>query len=661
MLLFVLLVLAACNSAPAPIATPTITLTPTVTRTPAPTATPTVTPTPTPPGSLHPDRLIYLSAREPDTLDPHLDYTTEGAGVLINLYETLVTYDKADPGKFTPLLAEFIPEPVPAPDGSVSYTFVVPRGIIFHNGELLRAEDVAYSLWRAMLLARSDQGGPTTAATRTPGYLLLETFFGVDDAAWLVDDTGRFLGDPEFLRMARPDLLRAACERVKRAVTFDNAARAVTLTLPRPSASLLAALAGPWASVLSRDWLVQRGEWDGDCLTWQYFYDTAPSTSAIHDQANGSGPYQLDHWTLQGEIALIANSGYRQGAPKIGRVEIKPIGNFDQRLSHLRAGSADLIEAATLAEQAQLDELVREQCDLRGACDVIDHRRLLRRYGDLPSIERRNVFFNFALPAGSPYARSGQLDGQGVPPDFFADVHVRRAFNACFNRSAFITETLAGQSEIPLTLTLPDQPGYAGTPASGFDLADCEAEFKAVEITSPGDQLLWDTGFALELPYRDGDAVQRAVLDNLAYHVAQVNASFIITPIAISAADWAREWKAGQLPLAVYAWQEDVHDPHNWYQPYLLDTYATHFSLPDDLTAKYRALIDRGARDLNADTRAATYAELNAALFDDAALIYLPYRLNRRYEPVYLSGWLNSLSMNPLVPAPGYVRDFAEK
>ena len=657
-----LLLLAACGVPQPPAATPTITFTPTVTRTHAPTATPTVTPTPTPPGSLHADRLIYLAAHEPNTLDPHLDYTMAGTGVLQNIYETLVTYDKANPAQFAPLLAEFMPAPKMADDGSVSYTFIIPRGITFHTGDELKPEDVAYSLWRALLLARSDHGGPTAQGSiRTPGYVLLDTFFGLDDAALLVDDTGKFLGDPEYLRMAQPAALRKACERVKHAITFDNAARSVTLTLPRPAAMLFPALAGPWAAALSKDWMVERGEWDGDCLTWQYFYGGDPQAGAIRDQANGTGPYQLDHWTPQGEIVLTANPSYRQGMPKINRVEIKPIGNFDQRLSNLHAGSADLIEITKLDEQAQLDDLVREQCDLQAKCEVLDHRRLLRRYTDLPSIARRNVFFNFALPKDSPYARSGQLDGQGVPPDFFADAQVRRAFNACFNRSAFITETLAGQGELPQTLTLPGQPGYADAPAGSFDLAQCEAEFKASELTSPDGQPLWDTGFALELPYRDGDAVQRAVLDNLAYHLAQVNASFVITPIAISARDWAGEWDAGQLPLAVFAWQEDMHDPHNWYQPYFFETYTTRFNLPKDLTAKYQALIDEGAHDLNAETRALVYAELNAALFDDALLIYLPYRLNRRYEPVYLAGWLNSLSMNPLLPDPGYVRDFTEK
>ena len=78
-------------------------------------------------------------------------------------------------------------------------------------------------------------------------------------------------------------------------------------------------------------------------------------------QANGTGPYQLDHWTPGAEIVLTANAGYRQGPPKIDRVEIKTIGNFEQRLQLLRARDADLIDADhTRSEQARLDELVRE-------------------------------------------------------------------------------------------------------------------------------------------------------------------------------------------------------------------------------------------------------------------------------------------------------------
>jgi peptide/nickel transport system substrate-binding protein len=606
--------------------------------------------------------LIYLTEHEPDTLDPHVDYTAAGAGVLHNVYETLVTYDQANPAKFAPLLAEYVPEAVAAADGSVTYTFIIPDGIKFQQGGEVSAEDVAYSLWRSALLGRTDRVGSIfEAATRTPGFLLLDALFGVDDAALLVDAGGKFVGDPEFLRMAKAGALQAACQQVKSAITFDNLGRSVTLKLPRPYAPLLSVLATPGTSILSKQWLSAQGEWNGDCQTWQYFYGLSPTAEPLRAQANGTGPYQLDHWTPGAEIVLTANAGYRQGPPKIDRVEIKTIENFDQRLQLLRARAADLIEAGTPDQLARLDQLVREQCDLNGQCDVSNFNGLLRRYADRSSIVRHNVFFNFALPKGSPYAGSGQLDGQGVPLNFFADVHVRRAFNACFDRSAFITDTLAGQGEVPRAITLSDQPGYAGSPTVDFDLARCAEEFKAAAFKTQDELTLWDTGFAMQLPYRDGDAVQQAVVDQLAQNIAQLSAKFVITPVSISTLDWLRELRAGQLPLAAVGWQEDIHDPHNWYRPYLLDTYAARFNLPNDLAQKYQALIDQGVSESDSGARAATYAALNAALNEDAALILLPTGSNRRYEPVYLKGWLNGLSMNPLLPLPGYVYEYAER
>ena len=661
-LLFALISLAACRATPTPApAGPTPTSTPAA-RTPAPTATPTVTPTPAPPQSRHPGTLIYLAEHEPETLDPHLDYTAAGAGVLDNIYETLITYDKANPSKFAPLLAEYVPEAVPAGEGGVTYTFIIPKGIAFQQGSEVSAEDVAYSLWRSALLGRTDRAGSVfDAPARTPGFLLLDALFGVDDAALLVDASGKFMGDPEFLRMAKADALAAACEQVKSAITFDKGARSVTVHLPRPYAPLLSVLATPGTAILSKQWLIDQGEWDGDCQTWQYFYGLPPAGGVIRAQANGTGPYQLDHWTPGTELVLTANSGYRHGSPKIKRVEIKTIGDFDQRLQMLRARAADLIEARTPEQLARLDELVRERCDLNDQCEVINFDGLLRRYAAVPSPVRQNVFFNFALPKGSVYAGSGQLDGQGVPLNFFADVHARRAFNACFDRSAFISDTLAGQGEIPRALTLPDEPGYDSGPAADLDLARCAEEFKGVELQTKDARSLWEAGFALQVPYREGDEAQRAVVEQLARNVAQVNAAFVITPVSISTLDWLSELRAGQIPLAAIGWQEDLHDPHNWYRPYLLDTYTSRFNLPADLAQKYEVLIDQGVLDLDTETRATTYGALNAALQDDALLILLPYAVQPRYEPVYLTGWLGGLSMNPLLPAPGYVYELTER
>ena len=35
-------------------------------------------------------------------------------------------------------------------------------------------------------------------------------------------------------------------------------------------------------------------------------------------------------------------------------------------------------------------------------------------------------------PTGNPNIGSGKLDGNGIPPDFFADINVRKAFLHAF-------------------------------------------------------------------------------------------------------------------------------------------------------------------------------------------------------------------------------------
>ena len=59
---------------------------------------------------------------------------------------------------------------------------------------------------------------------------------------------------------------------------------------------------------------------------------------------------------------------------------------------------------------------------------------------------------------GNPYIGSGELDGNGIPADFFSDVHVRKAFNYCFDYDAYIDDASGwrGRAE-----HRPDQPGSA--------------------------------------------------------------------------------------------------------------------------------------------------------------------------------------------------------
>jgi len=125
---------AACAPAATPSPTP-----------PAPAASPTAPPAPTPTPA--PKVLVVARAKmDIRTLDPHRQYEIAPPQIMRAAYETLVTLgDKgADITKIEPLLAESYEV---SPDARV-YTFRLRKGIKFHTGNEMTAEDVLFSFRR---------------------------------------------------------------------------------------------------------------------------------------------------------------------------------------------------------------------------------------------------------------------------------------------------------------------------------------------------------------------------------------------------------------------------------------------------------------------------------------------------------------------------------
>jgi len=92
--------------------------------------------------SKHPDTLVVATTYDAKTLDPYMTNDVASSNAMRQIYETLVTID--DQGKVVPSLAEKI-ERV---DGK-TYRFTLKKGVKFHNGETLTADDALYSLNRA--------------------------------------------------------------------------------------------------------------------------------------------------------------------------------------------------------------------------------------------------------------------------------------------------------------------------------------------------------------------------------------------------------------------------------------------------------------------------------------------------------------------------------
>nr|WP_321513758.1 ABC transporter substrate-binding protein [uncultured Pseudodesulfovibrio sp.] len=90
----------------------------------------------------HPDTLVVATTYDAKTLDPYMTNDVASSNAMRQIYETLVAIDAE--GKVVPFLAEKI-ERV---DGT-TYRFTLKKGVKFHNGETLTADDALYSLKRA--------------------------------------------------------------------------------------------------------------------------------------------------------------------------------------------------------------------------------------------------------------------------------------------------------------------------------------------------------------------------------------------------------------------------------------------------------------------------------------------------------------------------------
>ncbi len=592
---------------------------------------------------------------EPETLDPALDYETAGGEIVSNVYETLVWYNKNKADQFIPQLAESWT----VSDDGKTYTFKIRQGVKFHEGGTLEPHDVAYTFQRGLL-----QGG-----TASPQWLLTEPFFGVgiDDISLLVDPEGNLYDDRENLSKADPEALKAACEKVKAAIVADDAAGTVTMTLAQPWGPFLATIANNWGAIMDQEWVVEKGGWDGSCDTWQNFYAMTAEEDPFTSIANGTGPFKLDHWTKGEEIVLVRNDNYWRTEPaweggptgpaKLERVVMKIVNEFGTRFAMFQAGDADSLVVGSQADYSQVDPLVGEECKYNietgefDACTPVgDGTGPFRRYVGMPNVSHTDVFFNFniATPDGSnQFIGSGKLDGNGIPADFFQDVHIRKAFNYCFDWDTFIRDAMLGEGVQTLVIPVAGMPGYdLNAPHYTYDLAKCEEEFKAADLDKDGiaagddpEGDVWTTGFRFQAVYNQGNTSRQTVAEILASSLNEVNDKFLVEVLGLPWPAFLQAQRAKTLPLFISGWLEDIHDPHNWYQPYLTGTYGRRQSLPAELVAQYQELLNKGVSETDPAKRAEIYAQVNQLQYDNPSLILLATATGRRYEQRWVNGW----------------------
>ena len=596
--------------------------------------------------SADPSTWVYVTFGDVDTLDTGYAYDSASGDALVNVYDFLVWYDGNNASEFVPMLAESWD----IENDGATYVFHIRDGVQFHDGTTLTPEDIAYTFQRNIL-----QGG-----LHSPQLLLTEPILGVGitDIADIVDPADPPYDDVEALSAYPEETIVNTCELVKEKIVADNDAMTVTFNLEQPWGPFLATLPGYWGAARSKAWTIENGGWDGDCATWPQWYAWESATLnqyGVGNDAMGTGPYTLESWTPGEGYVLQANENYwmseplfdgaPSGAPAIKTVVVQEVDEFNTRLAMLQAGDADQITLGSQENYPIMDQLVGEFCT-GGTNDpancTAESNEPLRRILDIPSANRTDVYFTFEVntEGGNNFIGSGELDGNGIPADFFSDVHVRKAFAYCFDYDAYLNDVMQGEGERSLGVMLPGMIGYPAdeTYTYNYDLAKCEEEFRASTWTSADGQSLWDIGFRFTAAYNTGNDARQSISQIMQAGVSAVNPNFVIEVTGLPWPAFLAAINASQLPVFTVGWNSDYYDTHNWAPIFTNAYYGNRQNLPQDLMDQY-AEINARAGVASPEERETIYQEeFNPLYYETAHGLTLFVPFGRRYEPRYVVG-----------------------
>lgn len=510
----------------------------------------------------NPDTLVFLWKDDLQSFDPAFISNTPSTYGSLNVYGRLLDYDGERISEFVPAISSEVPTLEnglikEGDDGSVSYSFPVRpdtyahkvgvtgddgsiawvsyddldeagRATIEPGHGLITAEDVKYSLLRAMLMDESWMSKAVTEMITSGKY--------TDVAAIAQDMAGKDVPDLE------ADEVEAVYTYLSDLIQIEG--DTVTLTLEKSFPATLGILALPYGtSILDKEWTVDVGGWDGEATTWPAHYRPDASETPLFAEENGTGPYMLEEWDRsERRVVLKRFENYMHGPAPLERVVMRTVPEWTTQRLQLLSGDADVVTAPV----EFLDELKGTE-----GIKVVDG--LQRVYG-------RALFYAWPLQDGDNAAiGSGKLDGEGIPPDFFGDIDVRKGFNFAQDYDVLLEQVNLGKTVQSRGPTVRGLMGYReDSPVYSFDAAKAEEHFRKAF-----DGKLWDTGFKLTAYMQEGNAQANAALSVLQQNLSRINPKFRLDLQALPSASVMEKVFAEQptSPLTYMGWGPDYSDP----------------------------------------------------------------------------------------------------
>jgi len=518
-----------------------------------------------------------------DSLDPAWAYDTASGEQLYYIYEGLVGYDGTSTDTFVGLVADSWSA---APNSS-QITFHIRPGVKFSNGDNLTAEDVEYSFERHLVTDPYDNGGPV--------WMLYYPLLDVYDSSAITSSE-----------------IDNAVEVVNSTYVQFNLVRAFPMT------TFLQILCGSWGAVIDKDWAILQGDWDGTWGNWTNWNNPEHADLILNDKAMGSGPWALDVWTPPGEIKLVRNTNYWKGNATIpfDRIITKYVQEWASRKLALLAGDADLV----YCPRTNMNELL----NVTGVNAI----------SSLPELTIDSFFFNMAIVSNSTYIGSGALDGNGIPPNFFSDINVRKGFSYAFNWATYIAQAMQGEAAQRGSPVVSGLPYFnASSPMYSF----CST-LATSYLQAAWNGTLWTNGCKFTLIYNTGNLVRKTACEILANNLFAINPLIQVSVLAKPWTSTLAMIRTRTMPMFQIGWLPDYADPDNFVYPFMhsTGTFAKYQSYNSTLVDD---LIEEGAVSVNATRRAEIYGELQQIYYNDAPGIMLVQPLGRRFFTTYIHGF----------------------
>ncbi|KGB82670.1 peptide ABC transporter substrate-binding protein [Rhodovulum sp. NI22] len=226
--------------------------------------------------------MIVTYKDDVSTLDPAIGYDWQNWSMIKSLFDGLMDYE---PG--TTILKKDLAEDYTISDDGKTFTFSLRKGVTFHNGREMTAEDVKYSLDRV-----------TNPATQSPGAGFFGSIEGYDDMA------------------------SGAADSLSGVTVIDP--YTVEIKLSRPDATFLHVMAINFSSIVPKEEAEKYGPDFGK-------------------NPVGTGAFKLAEWTLGQKLVFARNTDYwNAGVPKLDQITFEVGQEPIVALLRLQQGEVDI-------------------------------------------------------------------------------------------------------------------------------------------------------------------------------------------------------------------------------------------------------------------------------------------------------------------------------